>query len=162
MNATTTGLGESGAIADGSWGAEIYPGLEPDVTGNNDVVVSRHWNSRWVSYCNVTWCEYGCRIVGYYLTVKFLRSVLIREIRYLVVSLTPMSTISYASARSLIWSWQEWLLVPALNPLHDTRVRCKSVLVITGLFGIIKGLTLLTLADTMLLCCKSYSSFNAF
>lgn len=46
MNATTTGLGESGAIADGSWGAEIYPGLEPDVTGNNDVVVSRHWNSR--------------------------------------------------------------------------------------------------------------------
>jgi|SRR5690242_11059245 len=46
MNATTTGFGESGAIADGSWGAEIYPGLEPDVIGNNDVVVSKHWNSR--------------------------------------------------------------------------------------------------------------------
>ncbi|KAM0510800.1 hypothetical protein ACHAPE_010531 [Trichoderma viride] len=31
-------------FAEGSWGAEIYEGLEPD-TGNGDVVVSKHWNS---------------------------------------------------------------------------------------------------------------------
>ncbi|KAJ4249763.1 hypothetical protein NW762_012105 [Fusarium torreyae] len=29
---------------EGSWGAEIYKGLEPD-SNNGDVVVSRHWNS---------------------------------------------------------------------------------------------------------------------
>ncbi|RTE70311.1 hypothetical protein BHE90_015297 [Fusarium euwallaceae] len=34
-----------GAFAIGSWGAEILDGLEPDVPGNGDVVVSRHWNS---------------------------------------------------------------------------------------------------------------------
>ncbi|KAH6615378.1 Isochorismatase-like protein [Boeremia exigua] len=45
MNATTTGLGESRALEEGSWGAEIFPGLEPDVLGNNDVIVSKHWNS---------------------------------------------------------------------------------------------------------------------
>ncbi|KAI8296089.1 hypothetical protein K4K56_008099 [Colletotrichum sp. SAR 10_98] len=31
-------------FAEGSWGAEILQGLEPDVT-NGDVVASRHWNS---------------------------------------------------------------------------------------------------------------------
>lgn len=31
----------------GSWGAEIYQGLEPDFK-NGDVVVSRHWNSRYL------------------------------------------------------------------------------------------------------------------
>jgi nicotinamidase-related amidase len=46
MNPTTTGLNESKAIEEGSWGAEIYPGLEPDILGNKDVVVSKHWNSR--------------------------------------------------------------------------------------------------------------------
>ena len=35
----------SQAFAEGSWGAEIFAGLEPDVLGNNDVVVSKHWNS---------------------------------------------------------------------------------------------------------------------
>ncbi|KAK1731310.1 Isochorismatase-like protein [Colletotrichum acutatum] len=32
-------------IAEGSWGAEILEGLEPDVVGNRDVVASRHWNN---------------------------------------------------------------------------------------------------------------------
>ncbi|KAK7441908.1 hypothetical protein CaCOL14_009823 [Colletotrichum acutatum] len=32
-------------IAEGSWGAEILEGLEPDVVGNGDVVASRHWNN---------------------------------------------------------------------------------------------------------------------
>jgi nicotinamidase-related amidase len=45
MNATTTGISNSHAIEEGSWGAEIYEGLEPDVK-HGDVVVSRHWNSR--------------------------------------------------------------------------------------------------------------------
>ncbi|TGO38950.1 hypothetical protein BHYA_0064g00460 [Botrytis hyacinthi] len=30
---------------EGSWGVEIYEGLEPDVEGNGDVVVSKHWCS---------------------------------------------------------------------------------------------------------------------
>lgn len=34
------------AFAIGSWGAEIHEGLEPDFK-NGDVVVSRHWNSRY-------------------------------------------------------------------------------------------------------------------
>jgi nicotinamidase-related amidase len=46
MNATTSGVAGSRAIEEGSWGAEIYEGLEPDVLGNKDVVVSKHWNSR--------------------------------------------------------------------------------------------------------------------
>jgi nicotinamidase-related amidase len=46
MNTTTTGLNESRALEEGSWGAEIFSGLEPDVLGNKDVVVSKHWNSR--------------------------------------------------------------------------------------------------------------------
>jgi nicotinamidase-related amidase len=46
MIATTTGLGESRALEEGSWGAQIFPGLEPDVLKNKDVVVSKHWNSR--------------------------------------------------------------------------------------------------------------------
>ena len=33
-------------FAEGSFGAEIFKGLEPDVLGNGDVVVSKHWNSR--------------------------------------------------------------------------------------------------------------------
>lgn len=46
MNGTTTGLSESRALEEGSWGSEIFQGLEPDVLGNRDVVVSKHWNSR--------------------------------------------------------------------------------------------------------------------
>lgn len=33
-------------FAEGSWGAEIYEGLEPDLS-NGDVVVSKHWCSRY-------------------------------------------------------------------------------------------------------------------
>lgn len=35
----------SHAFAAGSWGAQILEGLEPDVLGNGDVIVSKHWNS---------------------------------------------------------------------------------------------------------------------
>lgn len=34
-------------FAEGSWGAKIYDGLEPDMS-NGDVVVSKHWNSKYV------------------------------------------------------------------------------------------------------------------
>lgn len=34
---------------EGSWGAELYEGLEPQPS-NGDVVVSKHWNSR---YCRL-------------------------------------------------------------------------------------------------------------
>ena len=33
------------AFEEGSWGVEIYEGLEPDLN-NGDVVVSKHWSSR--------------------------------------------------------------------------------------------------------------------
>ncbi|RYO43328.1 hypothetical protein AA0111_g631 [Alternaria arborescens] len=46
MNPTTSGMSQHRLLQEGSWGAEIYPGLEPDVLGNKDVVVSKHWNSR--------------------------------------------------------------------------------------------------------------------
>lgn len=36
---------ESTAFAEGSWGVEIYEGLEPSVE-TGDVVVSKHWCSR--------------------------------------------------------------------------------------------------------------------
>ncbi|TEY82777.1 hypothetical protein BOTCAL_0027g00150 [Botryotinia calthae] len=36
---------ESNTFEEGSWGVEIYEGLEPDVEGNGDVVVSKHWCS---------------------------------------------------------------------------------------------------------------------
>ncbi|KAF9701282.1 hypothetical protein EKO04_000833 [Ascochyta lentis] len=45
MNATTTGFFDSRALQEGSWGARIFQGLEPDILGNKDVVVSKHWNS---------------------------------------------------------------------------------------------------------------------
>ncbi|KAL1800715.1 hypothetical protein ACET3X_001057 [Alternaria dauci] len=45
MNATTSGFAGSKALEEGSWGAEIFEGLEPDVLGNKDVVVGKHWNS---------------------------------------------------------------------------------------------------------------------
>lgn len=35
----------SHVFADGSWGAQILEGLGPDVLGNGDVVVSKHWSS---------------------------------------------------------------------------------------------------------------------
>ncbi len=36
---------EHKAFEEGSWGVEIYEGLEPDVEGNGDVIVSKHWSS---------------------------------------------------------------------------------------------------------------------
>lgn len=42
-------------FARGSWGAQIYAGLEPDLS-NGDVIVSKHWNSRFahlVASCSV-------------------------------------------------------------------------------------------------------------
>jgi len=32
---------------EGTWGAQIYEGLELDPV-NRDVVVAKHWNARWV------------------------------------------------------------------------------------------------------------------
>jgi nicotinamidase-related amidase len=34
------------AFQEGNWGSEIYAGLEPDILGAGDVVVSKHWCSR--------------------------------------------------------------------------------------------------------------------
>lgn len=39
---------ERKTFEEGTWGVEIYEGLEPDVKGNGDVVVSKHWCSRYV------------------------------------------------------------------------------------------------------------------
>ena len=36
---------ESHAFAAGEFGSQILEGLEPDVLGNDDVVVSKHWSS---------------------------------------------------------------------------------------------------------------------
>lgn len=38
-------LHEKRVFEEGTWGAEIYKGMEP-VPDNGDVVVSKHWNSR--------------------------------------------------------------------------------------------------------------------
>jgi hypothetical protein len=48
MTATHTSQKEGKVFEEGSWGAEILEGMEPDV-GNGDVLVSRHWNSSSVS-----------------------------------------------------------------------------------------------------------------
>lgn len=44
---------ESKSFEEGTWGVEIYEGLEPDVKGNGDVVISKHWCSRYVFLCAV-------------------------------------------------------------------------------------------------------------
>lgn len=36
----------TGIFQEGGWGVEILDGLQPDLKGNRDVVVSKHWNSR--------------------------------------------------------------------------------------------------------------------
>ncbi len=46
MNRSLTRLKSTLAFEKGSWGAEIYEGLEPNLE-NGDVVVSKHWNSRY-------------------------------------------------------------------------------------------------------------------
>ncbi|KAK6227624.1 hypothetical protein QIS74_01179 [Colletotrichum tabaci] len=35
----------TGVFQEGGWGVEILDGLQPDLKGNRDVVVSKHWNS---------------------------------------------------------------------------------------------------------------------
>jgi nicotinamidase-related amidase len=46
MNSSLTRIKAHKAFEEGSWGVEFYTGMEPDVT-NGDVVVSKHWNSRY-------------------------------------------------------------------------------------------------------------------
>lgn len=40
-------ISELKVFEEGSWGAQIYEGMEP-LLDNGDVIVSKHWNSRWV------------------------------------------------------------------------------------------------------------------
>jgi hypothetical protein len=44
MSASHATQKEGKVFEEGSWGAEILEGMEPDV-GNGDVLVGRHWNS---------------------------------------------------------------------------------------------------------------------
>ncbi|KAM6480498.1 Isochorismatase-like protein [Trichoderma sp. SZMC 28011] len=44
MTSYHIGMKEGRVIEEGSWGAQIYEGMEPDLT-NGDVVVSKHWNA---------------------------------------------------------------------------------------------------------------------
>jgi nicotinamidase-related amidase len=53
MNVSTTRIQNTKMFEEESWGAKIYEGMEPDVLGNEDVVVSKHWNSRLVDDCCV-------------------------------------------------------------------------------------------------------------
>lgn len=46
MNATLKGIKAGKVFEEGSWGVEFYDGMAPDAA-NGDVVVSKHWNSRW-------------------------------------------------------------------------------------------------------------------
>ena len=45
MNRSLSAVKSSSAFQKGSWGVEIYEGLEPNLD-DGDVVVSKHWNSR--------------------------------------------------------------------------------------------------------------------
>ncbi|KAM0752496.1 Isochorismatase hydrolase [Meredithblackwellia eburnea MCA 4105] len=45
MNTSMKRIDKGKVFEEGSWGAEIYKGLEPDVLGNKDVIASKHWNS---------------------------------------------------------------------------------------------------------------------
>jgi nicotinamidase-related amidase len=44
-NAMLRSVESSHSFEEGSWGAKIFKGLEPDVK-NGDVVISKHWNQR--------------------------------------------------------------------------------------------------------------------
>lgn len=48
---------ESHVFEEGSWGAQIFEGLEPKLS-NGDVVVSKHWNSRCDGRTISQICEY--------------------------------------------------------------------------------------------------------
>lgn len=45
MNSSLAAIKNNRVFEQGSWGAKIFAGLEPQLS-NGDVVVSRHWNSR--------------------------------------------------------------------------------------------------------------------
>lgn len=45
LNKSQSGLKANRVFEEGSFGAEFFKGLEPDLA-NGDVVVSKHWNSR--------------------------------------------------------------------------------------------------------------------
>lgn len=45
MNPSLTRLRDGLVFEKGTWGAEIYEGMEPDFD-NGDVIISKHWNSR--------------------------------------------------------------------------------------------------------------------
>jgi nicotinamidase-related amidase len=47
-NDMLTSVKNSHSFEEGSWGAEIFSGLEPDPK-NGDVVISKHWNQRYFS-----------------------------------------------------------------------------------------------------------------
>lgn len=47
LNKSQTGLKAKKVFEEGSFGAKFFQGLEPDAL-NGDVVVSKHWNSRYV------------------------------------------------------------------------------------------------------------------
>nr|POF01183.1 hypothetical protein CFP56_21131 [Quercus suber] len=46
-NSSLSRLKESQVFEAGSWGAEYFDGMAPDLN-NGDVVISKHWNSRFV------------------------------------------------------------------------------------------------------------------
>jgi nicotinamidase-related amidase len=46
MNTNLTVIKTRKVFEEGSWGVELYTGMEPDFA-NGDVVVSKHWNSRY-------------------------------------------------------------------------------------------------------------------
>lgn len=46
MNKSLTGLKAGRVFEEGKWGVEFYEGMAPDAA-NGDVVVSKHWNSRY-------------------------------------------------------------------------------------------------------------------
>jgi nicotinamidase-related amidase len=45
MNSSLSAIKQNRVFEEGSWGAQVYSGLEPQ-SSNGDVVVSKHWNSR--------------------------------------------------------------------------------------------------------------------
>lgn len=56
MNKSLTGLKAGRVFEEGSWGVELYEGMAPD-PANGDVVVSKHWNSRYgLIVLAVIWC----------------------------------------------------------------------------------------------------------
>jgi nicotinamidase-related amidase len=49
LNASQKSLGENMIFEEGSFGAQIYEGLQPDFE-RGDVLISKHWNSRYAFF----------------------------------------------------------------------------------------------------------------